>query len=123
MIIKSTEYILAPAPDLNQNSTVEKNADDSMFNPLMFDANSASMILSAFQCSGSEEVEKVDSTTDGMSIGNGEVCSTTASVKFMITMQDEQDLLSLGYNQEQIDKLKPQEVADILKTSGVAGIR
>ena len=41
--------------------------------------------------------------------------SKTASVKFMITMQDEKDLRNLGYSQAQIDKIKPQEAVDILK--------
>jgi hypothetical protein len=39
----------------------------------------------------------------------------TASVKFMITLQDEEDLRKLGYSQSQIDKIKPQEAEQILK--------
>lgn len=39
----------------------------------------------------------------------------TARVKFMITMQDEEDLRKLGYSQAEIDKIKPQEAMDILQ--------
>lgn len=45
----------------------------------------------------------------------GERISKTASVKFMITMQDEKELCKLGYSQEQINKIKPQEVFEILQ--------
>lgn len=41
--------------------------------------------------------------------------SRTASVKFMITMQDEEGLRKLGYSQAEIDKIKPQEALDILR--------
>ena len=40
----------------------------------------------------------------------------TASVKFMITIQDENDLRDLGYSQAQIDKMKPQEARDLLQS-------
>lgn len=40
--------------------------------------------------------------------------ATTASVKFMITIQDENDLLALGYSHEQIGRMTPQEAADII---------
>jgi len=40
----------------------------------------------------------------------------TASVKFMITIQEEADLKELGYSKEQIDKLKPQEAANIIQS-------
>lgn len=46
---------------------------------------------------------------------NDEGISKSVSVKFMVTMQDEADLQLLGYSKEQINKLKPQEVADILQ--------
>ena len=41
--------------------------------------------------------------------------SKSASVKFMITMQDKENLRRLGYSQAQIDKLKPQEAETIIK--------
>lgn len=40
----------------------------------------------------------------------------TASVKFMITLQDENDLRNLGYSKVQIDKLKPEEAREIITT-------
>jgi hypothetical protein len=51
--------------------------------------------------------------------------STTASVKFMITRQDEISLRERGYSQAQIDRLRPQEVSDILAggTEGGTGQR
>ncbi len=44
--------------------------------------------------------------------------ATTASVKFMITRQDEKDLHDLGYSPERIAKMKPQEATEIIR-SGV----
>ena len=46
--------------------------------------------------------------------------SNTASVKFMITIQDENDLRDLGYSQAQIDKMKPQEARDLLQSGTMA---
>jgi hypothetical protein len=40
----------------------------------------------------------------------------TVHVKFMITRQEETELQALGYSTEQIDKLKPQEAADIIES-------
>lgn len=48
-----------------------------------------------------------------------ECSSKSASLKFMITHLDEENLRNLGYSQSQIDKLKPQEVEDILKAGTV----
>jgi hypothetical protein len=42
---------------------------------------------------------------------------TSASVKFMITRREEKTLLDLGYSQECINKLTPQEAADIILAS------
>jgi len=41
--------------------------------------------------------------------------SKTASVKFMITMQDEKKLRDLGYSQAQIEKLKPEEARNLIE--------
>ena len=43
--------------------------------------------------------------------------ATTASVKFMITIQDEKDLLNLGYSQEFIRKITPQEAMEIIQAA------
>ena len=48
-----------------------------------------------------------------------ECLSKKTSMKFMITMQDEKDLRNLGYSQEQINTIKPQEAEDILKANNV----
>ena len=39
----------------------------------------------------------------------------SVSVKFMITIQDETDLKALGYSNDQIYKLNPQEAEDIIQ--------
>jgi hypothetical protein len=64
--------------------------------------------------------DKVLFDTDALSamesILNSSAGSNSASVKFMITIQDKADLENLGYSKEQIDKLKPQEASDIIKS-------
>ena len=44
-----------------------------------------------------------------------EVQAKKASVKFMITSQDEEELRILGYSRAQIHRIKPQEAAEILQ--------
>lgn len=61
-----------------------------------------------------------NSLSDLHSILNGLVelpASKSASVKFMITKQDETELHSLGYSKEQIDKLRPDEAVEIIKNA------
>lgn len=53
----------------------------------------------------------------GLESSIGGSSSKTASVKFMLTIQDEKDLRKLGYSQIQIDNIKPQEAADIIKSA------
>ena len=45
----------------------------------------------------------------------------TASVKFMITIQDEKELRELGYTQTRIDRMKPEEAREILEAGTKAG--
>jgi hypothetical protein len=80
-----------------------KDNENSEPELVLFDVEAVSILQSIFNCSGEPAIE--------------EGFSKTASVKFMITMQDEKDLRDLGYSQAQIDKIKPQEVEDILKGS------
>ena len=68
----------------------------------VFDANAVSVLQSVFNCSGAPQME--------------EGFSKTVSVKFMLTMQDEEDLRDLGYSQSQIDKIKPQEAESIIQS-------
>ena len=42
----------------------------------------------------------------------------TASIKFMITRQDEDDLMALGYTPEQISAMTPQQAREILLGAG-----
>jgi hypothetical protein len=71
---------------------------------MALDSETVSILQSIFDCPGNDENEPA--LEDGY--------SKTASMKFMITMQDEKDLLDLGYSAEQIWKMKPQEAGDIL---------
>jgi hypothetical protein len=58
-------------------------------------------------------VELLDKKTTADSAGP----SKKASVKFMITKQDEANLKSMGYTQEQINKMTPEEAGRILELS------
>lgn len=69
------------------------------------DAESLSMLQSIFGCSGNDD--------GGSAMEEG--FSRTASVKFMITLQDEDDLRSLGYSQLQINKIKPEAAREIIQ--------
>jgi hypothetical protein len=73
---------------------------------MVLDPETISMLQAIFKFSGKEENEPA--IEEGI--------PKTASVKFMITMQDEKDLRNLGYSQEQIHKMKPQEARDILQS-------
>jgi hypothetical protein len=93
-----SKRILHPLPLDTKNSTITVNNDkDFVFNKVLFDIDALIALESTLNTSDS-------------------VDHKTASLKFMITMQDETDLLNLGYSKEQIDKLKPQEAADIIKS-------
>ncbi len=119
MIIKSTDKLISrefgvvPTP-----AKVNNNNEDRGCELATFDASAASILLSVLECYDLEDFgaafKTPDETLDNMVSDECEVCSKTASVKFMITMQDEKCLRNLGYSQSQIDKIKPQEAADIL---------
>jgi len=68
-----------------------------VFDTAVFDSNALSALDSIYK-----SLESVD--------------QKAASVKFMITMQEEADLNSLGYGKEQINKLKPQEAVIIIQS-------
>ena len=97
MPIKSKEN-LPPLPlDISTPITATSNDNQSfVFDTVMFDAHALTALQSIF--------------TSANSAGAKSAC-----VKFMITMQDEANLQALGYSKEQIDTLKPQEVADIIQ--------
>jgi len=75
----------------------DNNAEGFVFNSTLFDLNAFSALDHIYK-----SLESVD--------------QKSASVKFMITLQEEADLRALGYSTEQIRKLKPQEAEDILKS-------
>ena len=122
MIIKSTEIqdvlktkIEKPiAIVCNSNDTAN---DDFVFDHLMFDTEAVATLQSIIHASNKESSDSVlKGTTE-----NKEVFSRTASVKFMITKQDEMELRILGYSNLQIDKIKPQEAVDIILSGTKAG--
>ena len=83
-------------------------ADDSA--AIVLDPETLSMLQAIFNFPGNNDNEPA----------REEGFSKTASVKFMITMQDEKDLRDLGYSQAQIAKMKPQEARDILLSGSKA---
>ena len=96
MTTKTTDNFL-PIPDNMTTSAVDNDHKDFVFDKVLFDIDALSSLQSIFNSAES-------------------VGSKSASVKFMITNQDETNLLILGYSKEQIDQLKPQEAEDILKS-------
>lgn len=98
--------------------------DDEEFGgkQLVFDAAAVSVLQSILKSSGQEDSGAVSRAQaaarayaqPGQEPGMEEGFSKMASVKFMITRQDEKGLLELGYSQIQINRIKPQEACDIL---------
>lgn len=84
-----------------------KNGDSSNQNQLVFNSEAVSIVRLLME----HDMESL--------IGGAP--SKTASVKFMLTMQDENNLRNLGYCKEHIDKMKPQEAADIIQSATKAG--
>ena len=100
MNIKIETPLIEP-PDIVASS-VEESAvqDDFVFDSTLLGAKGISVLESIFTSAADP------SMVEGL--------TNTASVKFMITKQDEEDLRRLGYNTAQIDTIKPQEAADII---------
>jgi hypothetical protein len=108
VITKSPDNILSQPLNIEGLITKDNNANEGFVCDFeMLDANDISVLRSILELSPEEPA-------------TGEHISTTASVKFMITMQDENELHNLGYSHKQIDKLKPQEAADILQARTMA---
>lgn len=98
MTINSKDNILPLQLDIINPSTSSSNVNkDFVFDKVLFDIDALSSLQSIF--------DSADSAG-----------SKSASVKFMITSKDESDLQLLGYSNEQINQLKPQEAEDILKS-------
>jgi hypothetical protein len=74
----------------------------------MLTPDAVSILQSAFDACGNGGNEVVEQPVEAL--------PKTASLKFMITLQDEKDLGDLGYSRQQIEKLKPQEAGEIIKT-------
>jgi hypothetical protein len=136
-------YPAKTAKDFIREAGRMKKKDECGSDHLQFDAQAVSILQSVFNCPDSEDFMEqytaIAATLDGSGTlapgqalvhpGAGpaveEGFSTTASVKFMITRQDEISLRERGYSQAQIDRLRPQEVSDILAggTEGGTGQR
>jgi len=85
-----------------------KNTNDAA--AMVLDPETIATLQSIFDCSCRRDIAPA----------REEGFSKTASVKFMITMQDEKDLGCLGYSQTQIAKMKPQEARDLLLSGAKA---
>ena len=95
------ETLLTEPPGIEEPSAVENTVhDDYVFDSTLLGAKGISVLESIFTSAADP------SMVEGL--------TNTASVKFMITKQDEEDLRRLGYNTAQIDTIKPQEAADII---------
>ena len=75
----------------------DNNSEEFVFDSALFDLNALSALDNIYKSLESVEPK-------------------SASVKFMITLQEEADLTALGYSKEHIRMLKPQEAEDILKS-------
>ena len=110
MITKSTENPLGSPLQINTTKTNFSNANKGfVFDKVMFDIDSLSALQSLFDPSCQNN-------------SNTKAFTKAASVKFMITIQDEADLLTLGYSKAQIDALKPQEAANIIQAGTKAEV-
>lgn len=104
MTTKAKDNLQALPPDAGKPAAPDGSDNgEFVFDQSLFDAEDVSVLQSILNFSCLENIDPVfkDSTK-------------SASVKFMITMQDEADLDALGYSRGEIDRLKPQEAADIL---------
>ena len=101
MTSKSIENLLPLTLDIKQPTATVSNDKDFVFDRVLFDTEALSVLQAVFSRSSQDNTVAES--------------SKSASVKFMITKQDETDLRRLGYNKAQIDMLKPQEALDIIQ--------
>jgi hypothetical protein len=119
MTAKSTEQLPAKIPATEPDPAKKDPEDaDPGGERCFFDAEAASIVLSIFS---SPAPAPQNGTVAGQPEAGCKSHSKTAGVKFMITAQDEKDLRELGYSEEQINKLKPEEAARIIKAGARPG--
>jgi hypothetical protein len=112
MIIKKGEklpiqtLLIEEFPETN-----EKSFEDNGIG-VKFDTNAVSILQSVFNV---PEYEHFNLEANTRLVTSEQNTSKSASIKFMLTSQDEKNLLNLGYSQTQIDKFKPQEAAEIIR--------
>jgi hypothetical protein len=85
-------------------------ADDIINNNLVLSPETICMLQSLFPGAGGKANEPAMDAD----------LPKTASVKFMITLEDEKNLGELGYSQAQIGKMKPNDAAEILQAGARA---
>ncbi|MDD2364632.1 MAG: hypothetical protein PHN84_00565 [Desulfuromonadaceae bacterium] len=102
MTDKSTEQTLA-LPHSIEKTELQEVADknDFVFDLSMFDAKAVSDLEVICRNAANEKA--------------AEELPKSASVKFMITAQDEKELREIGYSQEQINRITPQEAENIIR--------
>ena len=117
MIVKSTENQLPGTLGTEQTQAAGGEAGGA--EPMVLNSEAISILSSIFYGSGTVNPYGIK-PLEYPPIGTGQPEAKTASVKFMITSQDEKELRDLGYSQAEIDQLKPQQAADILKARAAA---
>ena len=126
MTITSSKDLLPRALDIEPAPDESDAARGAAAQPVIFDAQAASILLSIFNVPTPPDFSAAlvahEKAMLGQAGGERASLAGTASVKFMITAQDERDLRQLGYSQEQIDKFRPQEAADILRAGAAANL-
>ena len=122
MIIKAAKII---HPDASRTDTAAGSDDDFVdgfvCNSDLYGTRSTSSLLSALNRYGYTRFDTVPETPQEMTTSEPAVSPSGASVKFMITRREVQELLALGYSQAEVNAFKPQEAADILAIGKMRG--
>jgi len=90
---------------INKPNNEVSNNKDFVFDGVLFDTETLAALQAVFSASSK--------------VNAGAEAPKSASVKFMITMQDEINLRNLGYSDAQIDTLTPQEAVDIIQAGNM----
>ncbi len=116
MIIKSAESISSVAAALATTDII----DGTGYNRAAYEDKLASTLRSAIKSYDFKKLEAQPPSPPPPPSVEPVIASNSAHVKFMITMQDEYELRTLGYDQAHINRLTPQEAADIIASGATA---
>ena len=116
-MVDTTDNLPVLVPDIDRSPFEGgEPGESSGQETVLFREEAASVLMSIFGAPAQQDYSALFQARNIAALTGGQCAAlaTVASVKFMITVQDEVDLRNLGYSQAQIDRFKPQEVADIL---------